>query len=243
MRPIFFVSDIHLCASRPEITKAFIHFLDNIAPKADALYILGDLFEYWAGDDELDNPHHQTIINALHGLSQHGTRVYFMHGNRDFLIGQDFAMAAGLSLLPDPYLLGYHGKHILLSHADALCTDDVAYQIFRTQVRDETWQQAFLSQPLATRKATIESLRQRSEQEKAYKKEDIMDVNADAVERLLVTYDYPEFFIHGHTHRPKMHTIRLGSHICQRWVLGDWYAQGSYLVLDAHGCRAELLRL
>lgn len=239
MRPLFFVSDIHLCVSRPQITQSFIQFLEKTALQAEALYILGDLFEYWAGDDDIDDPHHQEVIASLRRLSEHGTRVYLIHGNRDFLIGQAFATAARLNLLPDPYLLSYRGQHVLLSHADALCTDDTAYQIFRAQVREGEWQQAFLSQPLATRKLTIENLRQRSEQEKHYKSDEIMDVNTDAVARLLVTYDYPEIFIHGHTHRPKMHTIKLGSHTCQRWVLGDWYARGSYLVLDEAGCRSE----
>lgn len=239
MRPLFFVSDVHLCASRPNTTQAFTHFLANIAPQAESLYILGDLFEYWAGDDDISDPYNQQIVSALHQLSSSGTRVFLMHGNRDFLIGEDFIKATSATLLPDPYVLSYAGKRVLISHADALCTDDIPYQLFRSQVREPEWQQAFLSQPLPTRKATIENLRQRSEQEKYYKADSIMDVNSDAVERLLVTYDYPELFIHGHTHRPKMHTVQLGRHNCQRWVLSDWYAQGSYLVLDETGCRSE----
>ncbi|HEX5538342.1 MAG TPA: UDP-2,3-diacylglucosamine diphosphatase, partial [Methylophilaceae bacterium] len=164
-----FISDLHLCASRPAITQQFIEFLQTTAPQAQALFILGDLFEYWAGDDDLHDEHHQYIIAALRALADHGTAVYFMHGNRDFLLGEDFAAASGIILLPDPIVINLYGKRVLLSHGDALCTDDIDYQAFRQQVREPAWQQQFMQLPLAARKAQIESLRLRSEQEKSHK--------------------------------------------------------------------------
>ncbi|SNR88255.1 UDP-2,3-diacylglucosamine hydrolase [Methylobacillus rhizosphaerae] len=234
-----FISDLHLCDSRPGITTQFLQFLQQQAIHAEALFILGDFFEYWAGDDDL--AHHHTIIHAMRQLAGHGTRIYFMHGNRDFLIGDAFVQAAGATLLHDPTLIELYGQRILLSHGDALCTDDVAYQEFRLQVRSPAWQQAFLQQPLASRKAQIEALRQRSEQEKSGKQEDIMDVNAQAVAALLREFDYPDVLIHGHTHRPALHELNVDNHRIKRWVLGDWYEQGSCLVADQHGLRNHLL--
>lgn len=238
-----FISDLHLCHTRPLITRQFVAFLQTTAAQADALYILGDLFEYWAGDDDLADAHHQLVITALNALVASGTQVFFMHGNRDFLLSDGFAKAAGIQLLADPTRLSLYGKSVLLSHGDSLCTDDASYQVFRQQVRNSAWQAAFLSQPLSTRKQQIEALRQRSEQEKSGKAETIMDVNAAAVEALLRTHHYPELFIHGHTHRPALHSLALDGHICQRWVLADWYAQGSCLRLDAAGCCAIQLAL
>lgn len=236
-----FVSDLHLCRSRPAITEQFLTFLHTEATEAEALYILGDLFEYWAGDDDVDDVHHQGIIAGLRQLAAKGTNIFFMHGNRDFLLGQVFANAAGIRLLHDPTIIDLYGKRILLSHGDALCTDDVDYQAFRRQVRIPAWQAAFLSTPLAARKAQIESLRLRSEQEKSLKSESIMDVNADAVNQLIKDYSYPELLIHGHTHRPALHQLAVDGHPCQRWVLGDWYEQGSRLRCDASGCSSRTL--
>jgi len=233
-----FISDLHLCESRPHITEQFVSFINNTAVNADALYILGDLFEYWAGDDDLEDSHHQTVIQALQHLGQHGVRCYLMHGNRDFLIGQHFSAAAKLEILKDPTQIDIYEHRVLLSHGDALCTDDVTYQDFRKQVRRSDWQSTFLSQPLAARKAQIEALRMRSEQEKSGKTESIMDVNDAAVAALLRQYQYPEIFIHGHTHRPAMHALEVDQHYIQRWVLGDWYEQGSCLLLDSTGCKA-----
>lgn len=237
-RHSLFISDLHLCASRPAITGQFIRFLETQARQADALYILGDLFEYWAGDDDLADPHNQTVIQALNRLSAHGVSCYLIHGNRDFLLGSEFARAASLQMLQDPTALELHGHRVLLSHGDALCTDDLAYQEFRRQVRNPAWQDQFLAQPLSARKAQIEALRMRSELEKSGKPELIMDVNQDAVSALLRAYNYPDIFIHGHTHRPARHDIEIGRHRVVRWVLGDWYEQGSCLRLDAKGCKA-----
>ncbi|PKO93465.1 MAG: UDP-2,3-diacylglucosamine diphosphatase [Betaproteobacteria bacterium HGW-Betaproteobacteria-1] len=237
-RHTLLISDLHLCASRPAITDQFVRFIDTTARRADALYILGDLFEYWAGDDDLADPHNQTVIQALKRLSTHSVSCYLIHGNRDFLLGNEFAETANLQILQDPTMHDLHGYRVLLSHGDALCTDDLAYQEFRQQVRHPAWQAQFLAQPLSARKAQIEALRMRSEQEKSGKSEVIMDVNQDAVFALLRAYDYPDIFIHGHTHRPARHDIEIDRHHIVRWVLGDWYEQGSCLRLDTDGCKA-----
>ncbi|MCB5185182.1 UDP-2,3-diacylglucosamine diphosphatase [Methylobacillus gramineus] len=228
-----FISDLHLCRSRPVITAQFLAFLQYQASQAESLYILGDFFEYWAGDDDLDQ--HLPIIEALRILADNGTSIFFMHGNRDFLIGDRFAQATRITLLADPTLIELYGRRILLSHGDALCTDDVAYQAFRQQVRTPAWQHAFLQQPLASRKAQIEALRKRSEQEKSGKQESIMDVNEDAVDTLIRQFQYPQVLIHGHTHRPALHQLTVDGHQVQRWVLGDWYDQGSCLRADHSG--------
>ena len=164
-----------------------------------------------------------------------------MHGNRDFLIAEGFEKATGIKILPDPSLVKLHGKSVLLSHGDALCTDDVAYQKFRAEVRSEAWQSQFLSQALTARIAYIEQLRAKSEQAKSTKSMQIMDVNATAVENLLREFDCPPIFIHGHTHRPKKHIHHIDGKTCERWVLGDWYEQGSYLKLDKNGCHTQML--
>jgi len=229
-----FISDLHLCASRPAINDAFMAFLQNTASKAAALYILGDLFEYWAGDDDVEDAFHQQIIGGFKQLSDSGVQVFLMHGNRDFLIAEGFCLMAGITLIADPTIIVLYGKKALLSHGDDLCIDDAAYQQFRTQVRDKKWQAEFLSQPLAVRRKQIEAIRARSEQEKTQKSLAIMDVNTEAVNALLRAHQ-PDLLIHGHTHRPNRHTIELDGRLITRWVLGDWYEQGSYLACDEHG--------
>ncbi len=236
-----FISDLHLCDSRPNITQAFIDFLKETALKAQALYILGDLFEYWAGDDAIEAGHQQAVISALRKLNSQGVALFFMHGNRDFLLNSDFAQATLGNLLPDPTLLHLYGKPVLLSHGDMLCTDDIAYQQFRVQVRNPTWKKEFLNQPLDTRIAYIEKIRMKSELEKSLKSMQIMDVNQQAVESLLRQHDYPPILIHGHTHRPNKHIVSVDNQTCERWVLGDWYEQGSYLKLDQNGCQSQSL--
>lgn len=233
-----FISDLHLCASRPHITDAFLKFLSTEAKAAKALYILGDLFEYWAGDDDIEDAFNKQIIEGFKALALSGASIYLMHGNRDFLITQDFCKAAHIQLINDPSLINLHGTTAILSHGDALCTDDVNYQQFRTQVRNKDWQAQFLSQPLQVRKDQIEAIRLRSEQEKSSKSATIMDVNADAVNHLLRTHHYPKLLIHGHTHRPDEHQLIVDGKASTRWVLGDWYEQGSYLICDASGCRS-----
>lgn len=235
-----FISDLHLCTSSPNTTRLFQHFVQNVAPRAEALYILGDLFEYWAGDDDLATPFHLEVASALRQLSGQGTRLYIMRGNRDFLMDGELAQACNATLLSDPTLLDLYGTPTLLSHGDALCTDDLAYQDFRRQVRAATWQQQFLALPLMQRKAQIEQLRERSKSEKQHKDLSIMDVNLHAVNELLHEHNYPRL-IHGHTHRPAHHLHHLDGHKCDRWVLGDWDKHANALRCDESGVSWETI--
>lgn len=224
---ILFVSDLHLCSSRPEICRIFFDFLAGPARRAQALYILGDLFEYWPGDDDAGDPFNASVVAALRGCTR-AAPVFVMHGNRDFLLGSRFAAATGVRLIEDPHLLDCDGVATLLTHGDALCTDDADYMRFRAEVRSKQWIEAFLATPLPERKAKIEALRRESEAEKKRKPMEIMDVNAGAVQALLRQHGYPRL-IHGHTHRPARHEHLVDARRCERWVLADWYATGSYL--------------
>lgn len=217
-----FISDLHLSAQAPHIAALFFDFMQGPARCAQRLVILGDLFDYWAGDDDLDEPFNARIVSALRNLADSGTAIDFMAGNRDFLVGADFAGAAGINLLPDPCLRKLGGVPTLLTHGDALCTDDVEYQHFRQRVRSKEWRAAFLSRPLAERKADIEILRARSEAEKKTKPLDVMDVNEQSVSRLLHEHG-AQAIIHGHTHRQGYHPHSGPPHSWQRWVLGDWH--------------------
>ncbi len=236
-----FISDLHLCAGRPQSNAAFFGFLEREARGADALYILGDLFEYWAGDDDLDDPFNAAVVAALARFVAGGVPTYLMHGNRDFVIGAAFARASGVQLLPDPTLLRLYGQAVLLMHGDTLCTLDLQYQAFRREARSEAWIGRLLRQPLAERKAAVEDLRRKSEQEKRIKAAAIMDVAPAEVEAQLRRHGYPRL-IHGHTHRPARHLHTVDGHTCERWVLADWYQGGSYLACDAGGCRALTVR-
>lgn len=232
-----FISDLHLDESRPEITGLFLDFLRNDAVKAEALYILGDLFEAWVGDD--DNAELGIkVANALRELGHQGVPVFFMRGNRDFLVGPGFAQRAGLQILPDPCVLELYGKPTLLMHGDLLCTDDAAYQAFRAQVRSEAWQTQFLSQTLATRLAFAEQARAASKQHQSglmnEQQENIMDVTQASVLALMKRFGVTRL-IHGHTHRPAIHHFYNEDAASQRIVLGDWYSQGSVLQVDADG--------
>lgn len=229
------ISDLHLSDAQPGSTGEFLRFVEGHAGKADALYILGDLFEYWAGDDDIEDPCHAQVIAALASLSRHDTRVFLMRGNRDLLIGHAFAEACQATLLEDPALVDLYGTPTLLSHGDTLCTGDVDYQRYREQMHDAKFQKDFLAKPLAERKAFIERLRERSIEAKQYKDSAIMDVTDDAVTALLREYRYPRL-IHGHTHRPGRHEHEVDGHTCERWVLGDWDRHGSALRVDANGC-------
>lgn len=230
-----FISDLHLCAKHPRNAQVFLHFMQHTAHGAEALYILGDLFEYWAGDDDLEDPFHRPIIHALRTLANSGTRVYILHGNRDLLMGRELELASKATLLADPTLLDLYGVPTLLTHGDALCTDDVAYQSYRNQVREPGWQQVFLAQPLAQRKQQIEQMRARSEDAKQHKSSEIMDVNGHAVATLLREYGYPRL-IHGHTHRLGHVLHHLDGYSCGRWVLGDWHETGNALRCSPEGC-------
>jgi UDP-2,3-diacylglucosamine hydrolase len=230
------ISDLHLSSDHPHSTELFLRFAADIAPKAEALFILGDLFEYWAGDDDLDDPFHKRITDTLYELKAYGTRIFIMHGNRDFLMNEKLGSACNATLLDDPTMIDLYGTPTLLTHGDTLCTDDTEYQHFREQVRDSTWQAQFLSQPLAQRKAQIEQLRLQSESQKRGKEMALMDVNIEAVNELLRQNNYPRL-IHGHTHRLAKHLHQVDGHACERWVLGDWDSQASALHCDRSGIR------
>lgn len=235
-KPYFlFISDLHLTPERPLPVRLFYRFIKECAPRADALYILGDFFEAWVGDDDLALPFNRDIAAALKSLSEQGVEVFFIAGNRDFLIGPAFAEAAGLTLLADPTEVELFSVPTLLTHGDVFCTDDTAYQDFRQQVRDPTWQQHFLAQPLAQRHALAKSLRERSEYAKSDKKPEIMDVNNATISRMLAARPVKRI-IHGHTHRPAHHKYQLDGEISERWVLPDWYENGGYLACDESGC-------
>ena len=231
-----FISDLHLDSERPDITAQFLDFLEREARQARALYILGDLFEAWIGDDDPDLDKRR-VIDALRSLTRSGVPVYFIHGNRDFLIGRRFAADTGVKILPDGSLIELYGKRVLLMHGDTLCIDDPDYQRLRRIVRNPLVQFILrcLSlgqrQKLATRmragsKAHIESM------DRA--KPAIMDVNQDAVRRTFED-EHAEVIVHGHTHRPAIHEVKLGDHVATRIVLGDWYEQGSVLRWDEQG--------
>ena len=222
MRPTLFISDLHLCESRPELSKLFFDFLKNTATTADTLYILGDLFEVWLGDDQLDHdPLARQVADALRTLANSGATTYFMHGNRDFLIGQRFARETGITLLNDPTLIEVNAQRCLLLHGDTLCTDDVAYQAFRAQVRDPAWQATVLARSYSERVAFAHNIRQQSNSEKSLKAEDIMDVSQATVAQVFRDWNYP-LIIHGHTHRPATHLHMVDSVECTRIVLSDW---------------------
>lgn len=240
MSHTLFISDLHLSSAHPHSAELFLRFARHTAPQAEALYILGDLFEYWAGDDDLDDAFHRLICDTLRSLHAHGTRIYIMHGNRDFLMSAQLAATCHATLLPDPTLLDLYGTATLLTHGDALCTDDAAYQQFRRMVRSEDWRTQFLALPLPQRKAQIEQLRAQSEQSKRVKAMDIMDASCDAVIDLLRRHHYPRL-IHGHTHRPAKHLHQVDGHNCERWVLGDWDSKASALRCDSSGIRWEII--
>ena len=212
-----FVSDLHLTASMPKTAQAFFDFLAREASHAQQLYLLGDIFEYWAGDDDLDEPFNRRVVDALRAVSDAGTRIFWIAGNRDFLAGEAFAKAAGLMLLAEPHTTEIAGLPVVLVHGDALCTDDHAYMAFRQQVRNPEWQAAFLARPLAERKAIIAGMREGSREAQRDKPMAIMDVNAGEVAKLFSTSGV-QTLIHGHTHRPASHETAQGV----RHVLTDW---------------------
>ena len=230
-----FISDLHLQPSHPHNAEAFQCFLAERAMGSQALYLLGDLFEYWAGDDDLDAPFHQSIITALRAVSDAGVAVYWIAGNRDFLVGQQFADAAGLTLLEEPHVTSIGGQRITLVHGDAECTADIQYMAFRAQVRQPAWQQQFLAMPLAQRKAIIAGLREGSREAHGTKSYDIMDVTPDAVNELFARTG-SDTIIHGHTHRPALH--QQGAR--RRYVLPDWEVdaeppRGGWISISADG--------
>lgn len=235
--PILFISDLHLDPSRPRITELFLQFLRDQARYADRLYILGDFFEAWIGDDDPD-PHHVRVMSGLREFSDTGIPVYLMHGNRDFLIGAGFSETTGCRLLVDPAVIDLYGTRTLLMHGDTLCTDDTEYQRFREMVRDPAWQQAFLSKPLEQRRAFAAQARSESKSHTRGKPEFIMDVNQQAVEQAMLEHGVTQL-IHGHTHRPAIHRFTANHQPHTRIVLGDWYEQKSLLRMDAGHAQLE----
>lgn len=229
-----FISDLHLDSSRPQVTQAFYRFLDERAGNAEALYILGDFFEVWIGDDD-DAELCLEVKARLKNLSQQ-TQLFIMHGNRDFLYGPQFCQDTGATLLDDPCLIDLYGTPTLLMHGDSLCTDDQEYMAFRQQARSPQWQQQLLAQPLVARRALAAQLRQQSKSMSALKAEDIMDVNADEVASHLKAHNCHRL-IHGHTHRPARH--KLVEQNAERIVLGDWHAQGWCLEASQQGLELQ----
>ncbi|HRK77012.1 MAG TPA: UDP-2,3-diacylglucosamine diphosphatase [Thiobacillus sp.] len=230
----FFVADLHLTDERPVASGRFFRFLDEEAAGADALYILGDLFEAWIGDDHGERVARDTA-QRLKALADAGTPVYFMHGNRDFMLAGRYAALAGMMLLTDPTRIDLYGVPTLLMHGDTLCSDDMAYQAFRRRVRHPLTLALLRQLPLAWRRRLARQARAGSESAKAGKPAAIMDVNADAVLRVLREHRICRL-IHGHTHRPAQHVHAVDGHDCERWVVPDWYARWGYVVCDAAGC-------
>jgi UDP-2,3-diacylglucosamine hydrolase len=239
LRRTLFISDLHLDETRPPVVEAFERFLRDVAPGADALYILGDLFEYWVGDDGLEMALPARAAQALGGIAAR-VPTFFMHGNRDFLVAERFSQATGVKLLADPTVADLYGKRTLLMHGDTLCTGDVAYLRFREQVRNPAWQAATLAQPLAARVQMARQLRESSEGSKSGKTMEIMDVAGDAVEAAFRAHRC-DAMIHGHTHRPGRHEHLVDGRRCVRWVLPDWYERGGYLEASPEGLRALTL--
>ena len=233
-----FVSDLHLRVERPDLTERFAAFLaDTAAANIEVLYILGDLFEYWIGDDDLADSFNAEVCALLRGTVDMGPRIRFIAGNRDFLIGETFAAAAGIELLPETTTVGTGGAPTLLMHGDTLCTDDIPYQEFRQMVRSRAWQANFLARPLPERRAEMESLRRRSAAAIQDKTAESMDANAAAIRAALTAHGCSRL-IHGHTHRPGYEDIQLDSGSAERWVLSDWdTGRGDALEIGAAGVR------
>ena len=228
MRSSLFISDLHLSEERPEANERFFSFIEDTAPGAGALYILGDLFEYWIGDDDLETPFHSVVAGFLRRLSAGGTSVHVMHGNRDFLMADAFCRAAGAALLPDPVVVDAGGVRTLLMHGDTLCLDDADYQAWRGVARSGPWQREFLAQPLEKRREIILDLRRKSREAIRAKPAEIMDVSAAAVRKAFTEHGVSRL-VHGHTHRPARHVLEVDGRTCERWVLPDWYGPGGYL--------------
>jgi UDP-2,3-diacylglucosamine hydrolase len=236
---VLLISDLHLTAGDAETTRRFSEFIDGPARAAEALYILGDLFEAWIGDDE-DDPRIAPIVAALRGLTDAGVRCALMHGNRDFLLGPRFCAMTGCRLLGDYERVTLFGQPVLLTHGDLLCTDDTRYMTLRAELRSPSWQREFLGRPLAERRQIASDLRQLSATEIAAKSDYIMDVNQATVERTMREFDVT-LLLHGHTHRPAVHRFDLAGRPAARIVLGAWYEQASIVRWTAEGFAVETI--
>jgi UDP-2,3-diacylglucosamine hydrolase len=232
VKPTLLVSDLHLAPERPEMLAAFERFCAGPARAAAQLYVLGDLFDAWVGDDQLREPLAAAVAASLSRVATAGVEVGVMRGNRDLLLGPRFAAAAGANLLPDAVVGAIAGTPTLLLHGDTLCTDDAGYQRYRARVHDPSLQRRFLALPYPVRRALVAFIRSRSRATTAHKAAAIMDVNAGAVVAAFVMHRVDRL-IHGHTHRPGCHDVSLGERRVQRWVLPDWYDAGGYLEIDA----------
>ena len=241
MPETLFISDLHLDPERPVIKELFLEFLKNRAVRAEALYILGDLFEAWVGDDD-DAPMNRAVCSALRTSAESATAEYVMHGNRDFLLGPVFAEQSGATLLDDPARIDLYGTPTLLMHGDLLCTDETEYLTFLKMVRDPDWQSAMLAKPLEERRLMAQEMRASSREQTGGKPETIMDVNSDAVIDVMRAHQVTRL-IHGHTHRPAVHELEVAGEVSQRIVLGDWYEQGSMLLCSPSGCELQVLPL
>jgi UDP-2,3-diacylglucosamine hydrolase len=230
---IYFISDLHLEEDRPDITGAFLYFMDKIQSQAEALYILGDFFESWIGDDE-DTELQVLIKERLRAFSQTGKKLYFMHGNRDFLVGELFAVQTGAQLLEDPCVVNLNGIDTLLMHGDSLCTADTGYMKFRATIRNPAFLEPFLKRPLEERKITAQQLRAMSQANNQSKDMEIMDVTLEEIPKVLRQHNVTTL-IHGHTHRPAIHALSYDSQDAQRIVLGDWDKEIWYLAIDDTG--------
>lgn len=230
---ILLISDLHLEEQRPDITRAFLHFLETRARQAEALYILGDFFEVWVGDDGM-SPFQHDIARALRELSDAGTRIYLMHGNRDFLIGRAFCREAGCTLLKDPSIVRFHGEPVLLMHGDSLCTRDVGYMKLRRVLRNPLSLFILRHLPLATRHRLARKLRSESRAQTSMKAREIVDVTPEEVPRVMAEHGV-RTLIHGHTHRPAAHQLLVNEQPARRIVLGDWDKQGWALQVDESG--------
>ena len=235
-----FIADLHLAEERPQASGRFFHFLETIAKGADALYILGDLFEYWVGDDDLDAPIARQSAQKIKALTESGTPVYFMHGNRDFLLAQRYADSCGMTLIDDPTVISLYGTPTLLTHGDTLCTDDRSYQRYRKLIRHPLIRRTLSALPLGLRHVMARSARSGSERAKTGKAYDIMDVNQAAVVDMFRQSGVMRM-IHGHTHRQKHHLHVVDGKNCERWVLGDWHQTGNALRCEAAGCSLETI--
>lgn len=238
---ILFISDLHLSPRSPGATCLFLQFLAGRARQASELFILGDLFEAWIGDDDIGDPYNAEIIAALRTATKSGLKISLLHGNRDFLLGADFAAASGVTLISDPYILSTPAWQFVLSHGDALCLDDAAYMAFRAQVRDPQWQAALLSKPLTERRTIAAHMREVSESSQRGKENPYTDLQAAATDDFLRQNGYATF-IHGHTHQPATHDhIVDGIHV-ERWVLADWHEdRGECLVWDGEALTREAI--
>ena len=223
----YFIADLHLCENRPDISACFLRFLKSDAVEAEKLYILGDLFEAWVGDDD-DSPYLNNVAQALSKLSESGTKIYYIHGNRDFLLGKSYAKKSNMQLLPEIDTIDLYGRHVVIMHGDTLCTRDIDYQAFRKKSRSWWWQTAVKSLPLFIRKKMAANYRKKSTAATAMKSQEIMDVTDSEVIVCLEQYQ-SQLLIHGHTHRPAVHEITANGANAQRIVLGDWYEQGAWL--------------